>query len=73
MEIDFLYQTLERIVPVEVKAEENVKSKSLSTFVNYEFQERNFKAVRFSMRPYIDQDWMENVPLYAVESFGRRG
>ena len=72
MEIDFLYQTLDRIIPVEVKAEENVKSKSLSTFVNYEFQDRHFKAVRFSMRPYIDQEWMENVPLYAVESFGRK-
>jgi len=71
MEVDFIYQTLERIIPVEVKAEENVKSKSLSSFVNYEFQNRNFKAVRFSMRPYIDQEWMENVPLYAAESFAR--
>lgn len=73
MEIDFLYQTTDRIVPVEVKAEENVKSKSLSTFVNYEFQDRHFKAVRFSMRPYIDQEWMENVPLYAVEGYGKKG
>ncbi len=73
MEIDFLYQTTDRIVPVEVKAEENVKSKSLSTFVNYEFQDRHFKAARFSMRPYIDQEWMENVPLYAVEGYGKKG
>jgi len=71
MEIDFLYQPTDRIVPVEVKAEENVKSKSLSTFVNYEFQDRHFKAARFSMRPYIDQEWMENVPLYAVEGYGK--
>ena len=73
MEIDFLYQTLERIVPVEVKAEQNVKSKSLSTFVNYEFKDKGFKAVRLSMLPYIDQGWMENVPLYAVESFAKCG
>ena len=73
MEIDFLYQTSDHIVPVEVKAEENVKSKSLSTFVNYEFQDRHFKAARFSMRPYIDQEWMENVPLYAVEGYGKKG
>ena len=73
MEIDFLFQTADRIVPVEVKAEENVKSKSLSTFVNCEFQARNFKALRISMRPYIDQEWMENIPLYAAEGYGRRG
>ena len=73
MEIDFLFQTADRIVPVEVKAEENVKSKSLSTFVNCEFQARNFKALRISMRPYIDQGWMENIPLYATEGYGRRG
>ena len=73
MEIDFLFQTADRIVPVEVKAEENVKSKSLSTFVNFEFQARNFKALRISMRPYIDQGWMENIPLYAAEGYGRRG
>lgn len=73
MEIDFLFQTADRIVPVEVKAEENVKSKSLSTFVNFEFKARNFKALRISMRPYIDQGWMENIPLYAAEGYGRRG
>ncbi len=72
MEIDFLLQTADRIVPIEVKAEENVKSKSLSTFVNYEFQNRAFKALRISMRPYIDQEWMENIPLYSAESFGKR-
>ncbi len=72
MEIDFLFQTPERIVPVEVKAEENVKSKSLSTFVNYEFKERCFKALRISMRPYIDQEWMENIPLYAAESYVKK-
>lgn len=69
MEIDFLYQTNEKIVPVEVKAEENVKSKSLSTFVQQTFKEKTFKALRISMKPHIDQQWMENIPLYATESF----
>lgn len=69
MEIDFLIQTEERIVPVEVKAAENVKSKSLSLFVNHDFQAQQLKAVRFSLKPYEDQQWMENVPLYATESF----
>jgi predicted AAA+ superfamily ATPase len=68
-EVDFLVQTPERVIPVEVKAEENVKSKSLSTFINEGFKELNLKGLRFSMKPYIDQDWMENVPLYAAEAY----
>ena len=69
MEIDFLCQTSEKIVPVEVKAEENVKSKSFSTFIQQEFKEKSFKGLRCSMKPYIDQGWMENIPLYAVEAY----
>ena len=68
MEIDFLFQTEERIVPIEVKAEENVRSRSLYLFVNEDFKEQDFMGVRFSLKPYIQQSWMENVPLYAVES-----
>ena len=67
MEIDFLFQTEERIVPIEVKAEENVRSRSLYLFVNEDFKEQNFMGIRFSLKPYIQQSWMENVPLYAVE------
>ena len=29
----------------------------------------NFEALRCSMLPYVDQQWMENIPLYAVEAF----
>ena len=67
MEVDFLFQTQERVVPTEVKAEENVKSKSLSLFINEDFKNLNLKGLRCSMKPYIDQGWMENIPLYAVE------
>ena len=56
-------------VPVEVKAEENVRSKSLTTFVHTEFASYSLKALRCSMLPYADQQWMENIPLYAVEAF----
>lgn len=72
LEIDFLYQGNERVVPVEVKAETNVRSKSLSQFVMHEFAASEMKALRVSLLPYKDQGWMENVPLYAVESFLRR-
>ena len=72
MEVDFLFQTQERVVPTEVKAEENVKSKSLSLFINEDFKNLNLKGLRCSMKPYIDQGWMENIPLYAVEEYLKR-
>lgn len=65
MEIDFLVQTWERILPIEVKAEENVKSKSLRNFV-IDYSNNNLKGLRCSMKPYIDQGWMENIPLYGI-------
>lgn len=71
LEIDFLFQTEQRILPIEVKAAENVRSRSLYLFVNEDFKEQKFIGLRFSMKPYIHQDWMENMPLYAVESLTR--
>ena len=64
-EIDFLLQDKEKIIPVEVKAEENLQAKSLKAFV-----ERNpgLKGVRLSMSPYRKQDWLTNYPLYSVEA-----
>ena len=67
LEIDFLVQYDGQVFPCEVKAEQNVKSKSLRTFVTNEFPELNLHALRFSMLPYIDQGWMENYPLAGVE------
>ncbi len=62
-ELDFVYQEANAIVPIEVKAEENLKSKSLKVFVEkYE----NTKAIRLSMSPYRQESWLTNVPLYAV-------
>lgn len=62
IEIDFLAQKGNQVVPIEVKAEANVKSKSLRTFVG---NNPELHGVRFSMLPYEEQDWMTNVPLYA--------
>ena len=73
MEIDALVQTNSRVVPTEVKAECNVQSKSLSTFVKSEFKDYNLKGLRISMQTYVDQGWMENIPLYATEAFFRNG
>ena len=62
-EIDFLVQQEDKIIPIEVKAEENLKAKSLRAFI-----ERNpcLHGVRMSMSPYREQDWITNYPLYSV-------
>jgi uncharacterized protein len=64
LEVDFVVQWQGQIVPIEVKAEENLRSKSLRAFVE---ANQIPWAVRFSMSPYKEQDWMTNIPLYAVE------
>lgn len=63
VEIDFLVQNRANIIPVEVKAEENVKSKSLQTYIG---KHPELKGMRISMLPYTEQEWMTNVPLYAL-------
>lgn len=64
-EIDFLVQKNGRIIPIEVKAEENLKAKSLRFFVD---KYVGLKGLRFSMSDYREQDWMTNIPLYALAS-----
>lgn len=67
LEIDFLLQDEEdEIVPLEVKAETNVKAKSLRQFVA---DNRPKKAYRISMNDYQQEDWVTNVPLYAINGF----
>ncbi len=63
-ETDFLIQKKDTIVPIEVKAEINTKSKSLRTFYD------KFKpgyAIKLPTLDYIDQEWMINIPLWAIE------
>lgn len=64
-EIDFLLQQEDKILPVEVKAEENLQAKSLRAFI-----ERNpgLRGIRLSMSPYREQDWLTNYPLYSVQA-----
>lgn len=66
-EIDFLVQDGGKIYPIEVKAEENLKAKSLRFFAS---KYDGVHARRFSMSGYRDQDWMRNVPLYAIGHYG---
>lgn len=62
-ELDFVIQHGDKIIPIEVKAEENVHSRSLTTFLQ---KNPNLQAVRLSMKPYLQQDNITNVPLYAI-------
>lgn len=68
-EVDFIVQSGSKIIPIEVKAEENVKSKSLASFITRDFASCCLKGVRFSMLGYQDQGWMENVPLFAAREY----
>ena len=62
-EIDFLIQNEDRIVPLEVKAEENLQAKSLRSFYNKFHPDL---SVRTSMSDYREQEWMVNIPLYQI-------
>lgn len=63
-EVDFILDTGEQIVPVEVKAETNLKAKSLKT---YREKYAPALSVRTSMAEYKKEDWLVNLPLYAIE------
>jgi len=70
-EIDFILQYNDVIYPVEVKAKENLQSKSLRTFYS-KYPET--KPLRFSMSNYRKESWLTNIPLFAVVSiFDDRG
>ena len=62
-EIDFIVQKAGIVIPIEVKAEENLRAKSLAAFVT---KYPGLHALRFSMSDYREQDWMTNIPLYAA-------
>lgn len=63
-EVDFVIDTGEQVIPVEVKAEVNLKAKSLKTYLE-KFQPE--LAVRTSMADYRKEERLVNLPLYEVE------
>ena len=65
-EIDFIVQHEGKVTPVEVKAEENLRAKSLRQVVT---NNPSLHGLRFSMSDYRQEDWLDNVPLYGVESY----
>ena len=67
-EIDFVVDTGEQIVPIEVKAETNLRAKSLKTY-RERFEPE--LSVRTSMADYKKEDWLLNLPLYAIEQINK--
>lgn len=62
-EIDLLIQYKNKIVPIEVKAAENLQAKSLRAFVEKNKPEI---AIRTSMSDFREESWLTNFPLYAI-------
>lgn len=62
IELDFVVQIGDQVLPIEVKAEENNQSKSLKTFIA---KHDGLIGIRVSMRGHITQDKIECIPLFA--------
>lgn len=62
-EIDFLIQQKGEVIPIEVKAEENLRAKSLKQYI---IEQKPTKAYRISMSNYRQDDKIVNLPLYAI-------
>ena len=63
-ELGFIVQKEENIIPIEVKAEENLRARSLKAFCE-KYHPKH--AIRTSMTDYREQDWMTNLPLYHID------
>lgn len=66
-EVDFLMDNGSDVIPVEVKAEVNLQAKSLKVFRD-KFQPK--LSLRISMADYKREEWLLNLPLWAVEAVG---
>lgn len=69
-EVDFLVQDGSGTYAIEVKAAENLKAKSLKSFKQ---RHGEVNALRFSLSGYREQDWMRNIPLYAMSNMSLWG
>jgi predicted AAA+ superfamily ATPase len=65
VEVDFVVQNEEEIIPIEVKSGTNIKSASFKSFCE---KYTPYKAIRTSLADYKQEEWMTNVPLYAINS-----
>ena len=63
-EVDFLLEFENKILPIEVKASENLQSKSLKTFSS---KYPDIHCLRASLSNFRNENWMTNIPLYGVK------
>ena len=56
----------QKALDVKVKAEENVRARSLAQFIK---DNPGLKGLRISMKGYADQEWMENIPIIAIGTY----
>ncbi len=62
-EVDFVIQEEGNIIPIEVKSGESLKARSFRLFCE---KYNPSKAIRTSLSEYKEEEWMTNVPLYAI-------
>ena len=65
-EIDFVTQKNDEALPIEVKAEENLRSRSLKAVLD---KDNTLRGLRISMSDYREETRFDNLPLYAVKSY----
>lgn len=66
LEIDFVIQIDTNIIPLEVKAEENLQAKSLKVILA---NNPGMYGLRFSMSDYREQENITNVPLFGARGY----
>lgn len=67
-EIDFVADIGNRIIPIEVKAEVNLRAKSLKTYYE-KFAPK--LSIRTSLADFKEEQWLMNLPLYAINQVGK--
>ncbi|MCC8070487.1 MAG: ATP-binding protein [Bacteroidales bacterium] len=64
-EVDFILENKNEVNALEIKAEENLRSQSLKSFMA---DHPEVKAFRASMKPYRQEKNLTNIPLYGLGS-----
>ena len=67
-EVEFVADLKNNIIPIEVKAKTNLKAKSLKTYCD---KYKPKTAIRSSMADYKKEEWLINLPLYAIETIDK--
>lgn len=62
-EVDFVIQEEGKVIPIEVKSGKNLRAKSFRLFCE---KYNPTKAIRTSLTDYKEEEWMTNIPLYAI-------